>query len=157
MDAASQLVYCGIDPLRRWSPSQRSISRNKIRVRRRLSRVSAVAAGPKPSRTTSSPPANTVNGSSRSPPSKSVNGVSTVTYQTLNSTFFFLILLCGMSLNSYLVVNLVTFKIGCFKRAQKSSKGRCNVTSWSYLLVEWNLYPVLAFCNSFSTFSTSSC
>ncbi|KAF7837329.1 sll0005 isoform A [Senna tora] len=67
MDAASQLVYCGIDPCRRWSPSQRSITRNKIRVRRQNSRVYAVSAEPKPS----------VNGSLRSTPSKSVNGVST--------------------------------------------------------------------------------
>ncbi|KAI9114956.1 hypothetical protein K1719_013969 [Acacia pycnantha] len=76
MDAASQLVYCGIDPLRRWSPSQLSISRNKVRFRRRLGRVTAASAEPRPTRT-AAPPASTVNGSSRSSSPKSVNGVST--------------------------------------------------------------------------------
>ncbi|XP_054807277.1 uncharacterized protein LOC129309647 [Prosopis cineraria] len=76
MDAASQLVYCGIDPLRRWSPSQLSISRNKVRVHRRLGRVTAVSAEPRPTRTASRP-ARAPNGSSRSSPPQSVNGVST--------------------------------------------------------------------------------
>ncbi|KAI4338245.1 hypothetical protein L6164_016588 [Bauhinia variegata] len=76
MDAASQLVYCGIDPLRRCSPSQRSFARNKLWVRKRVNRVFAVSAGPKPPRISSSPPANGVIGSSSSPPAKPVNGVS---------------------------------------------------------------------------------
>ncbi|TKY53600.1 kinase protein [Spatholobus suberectus] len=64
MDAASQLVYCGIDRFPHASSSPR----------RRSSRVFAVSAKPKPS------PARTVNGvKSRSspPPGRAVNGVST--------------------------------------------------------------------------------
>ncbi|KAI4346168.1 hypothetical protein L6164_013241 [Bauhinia variegata] len=76
MDAASQLAYCGIDPLRRCCPSQRLVTQNKLRVRRRVNRVFAVAAEPKPPRTASSPP-EAVNGSSRRTPDKPVNGVST--------------------------------------------------------------------------------
>ncbi|KAK7344656.1 hypothetical protein VNO77_14539 [Canavalia gladiata] len=67
MDAASQLVYYGIDP--RFSPSPRR--HNLLPLRRRSNRVFAVSAEPKPS------PAKTVNGSqSRSLPSRGVNGVS---------------------------------------------------------------------------------
>ncbi|KAI4338242.1 hypothetical protein L6164_016585 [Bauhinia variegata] len=54
----------------------RSFARNKLRVRKRVNRVFAVAAGPKPPRISSSPPGNGVIGSSRSPPAKPVNGVS---------------------------------------------------------------------------------
>ncbi|KAI4338221.1 hypothetical protein L6164_016565 [Bauhinia variegata] len=76
MDAASQLVYCGIDPLRRCSLCQSSFARNKLRVRKPVNRVFAVPAGPKFPRISSSPSENGVIGSSRSPPAKPVNGVS---------------------------------------------------------------------------------
>ncbi|PON63771.1 Protein kinase [Parasponia andersonii] len=79
MDAASHLVCCGIEPLRRSFPSSRSSPQGRIRIPKRTGRVFAVATEPKPARTGSAkPPApNSVNGSSRSPPSKAVNGVST--------------------------------------------------------------------------------
>ncbi|XP_020231890.1 uncharacterized protein LOC109812353 isoform X2 [Cajanus cajan] len=71
MDAASQLVYCGIDSFNRSSPSLRR-RHTLLNLRRRSSRVFAVSAEPKPA----SP--KTVNGvKSRSPPSRTVNGVST--------------------------------------------------------------------------------
>uniref|UniRef100_A0A5B7BC63 Protein kinase domain-containing protein n=1 Tax=Davidia involucrata TaxID=16924 RepID=A0A5B7BC63_DAVIN len=90
MDAASQLVYCGIDPLRRTLPSRTlSSSSNKttvhrpfraiVRVRRRNDVVRAVATEPKPTEagpSRSSPP-KVINGSPRSPSSKAVNGAST--------------------------------------------------------------------------------
>ncbi|KAI4338238.1 hypothetical protein L6164_016582 [Bauhinia variegata] len=76
MDAASQVVYCGIDPLSRCSPSQPWFARSKLRVRKRVNPVFAVAAGPKPPRISSSPPENGVIGSSTSPPAKPDNGVS---------------------------------------------------------------------------------
>lgn len=69
--AASQLVYCRVDPFLRSSPSHRH---NLLPLRRRSNLVSAVAAEPKP------PPPKTLNGSSsKSPPSRAVNGVSSVT------------------------------------------------------------------------------
>ncbi|XP_073223656.1 uncharacterized protein [Cicer arietinum] len=68
MDAASQLVYRGIDPLLCSSYSNRN---NNLPLRRRSNRVFAVATDPKPA------PVTTVNGSSsRSPPIKPANGVS---------------------------------------------------------------------------------
>ncbi|QCE05590.1 hypothetical protein DEO72_LG9g594 [Vigna unguiculata] len=67
MDAASQLVYCGIDPFPRSSPSPRR--RNSLlHLRRRSGRVFAVSAEPKPARQ------KTVNGANSS---RTVNGVST--------------------------------------------------------------------------------
>ncbi|RDX78111.1 hypothetical protein CR513_41663 [Mucuna pruriens] len=71
MDAASQLVYCGVDPFCRSSPSPRR-RHSLLHLRRHSSRVFAVSAEPKPA------PAKTLNGEkSRSPPSRAVNGVST--------------------------------------------------------------------------------
>ncbi|KAH1189975.1 Uncharacterized protein GmHk_20G057638 [Glycine max] len=67
MDAASQLVSCGIDPFHRASspsPRHRRHS-NLLLLRRRSSRVFAVSAEPKPA----------VNGAnSRPPPTRAVNG-----------------------------------------------------------------------------------
>ncbi|XP_027333594.1 uncharacterized protein LOC113848331 isoform X1 [Abrus precatorius] len=69
MDAASQLVYCGIGPFSRSSPSPSR--RNLLPLRRRSIRVFAVSADSEPS------PAKNVNGSqSRSSSSRAVNGVS---------------------------------------------------------------------------------
>ncbi|GMN62523.1 hypothetical protein TIFTF001_031593 [Ficus carica] len=83
MDAATHLVCCGIDPLRRNFPNRRSSPyRGGCRIPKRIGRVFAVATEPKPVRTgsgsgSSKPPSrNGVNGSARSPPSKAVNGVS---------------------------------------------------------------------------------
>ncbi|KAF8392051.1 hypothetical protein HHK36_022391 [Tetracentron sinense] len=69
MEAASQLGYCGIEPLRRtlaFKNIDRRSFQSKIRVRRRTNVIVAVATEPKPAET----------GSSRSRPPKSVNGVS---------------------------------------------------------------------------------
>ncbi|WVY96989.1 hypothetical protein V8G54_029140 [Vigna mungo] len=67
MDAASQLVYCGIDPFHRSSPSPRR--RNSLlHLRRRSGRVFAVSAEPKPARQKLVDGANS---------SRTVNGVST--------------------------------------------------------------------------------
>ncbi|XP_059445644.1 uncharacterized protein LOC132177377 isoform X1 [Corylus avellana] len=76
MVAAPQLGFCGIEPLRCAFPARYALP-NRIRVRRRASRIFSVATEPKPNPTGSSKSTspNTVNGSSRSPPSpKSVNG-----------------------------------------------------------------------------------
>ncbi|KAG4997142.1 hypothetical protein JHK85_028581 [Glycine max] len=76
MDAASQLVSCGIDPFpRATSPSPRHRRKsNLLNLRQRSSRVFAVSAEPKPA-----PPKTAVNGAnSRPPPTRAVNGVSTV-------------------------------------------------------------------------------
>ncbi|KAL5138224.1 hypothetical protein HKD37_10G028450 [Glycine soja] len=75
MDAASQLVSCGIDPFpRATSPSPRHRRKsNLLNLRQRSSRVFAVSAEPKPA-----PPKTAVNGAnSRPPPTRAVNGVST--------------------------------------------------------------------------------
>ncbi|KHN21675.1 Hypothetical protein glysoja_041602 [Glycine soja] len=75
MDAASQLVSCGIDPFHRASsPSPRHRRKsNLLNLRQRSSRVFAVSAEPKPA-----PPKTAVNGAnSRPPPTRAVNGVST--------------------------------------------------------------------------------
>ncbi|XP_010241145.1 PREDICTED: uncharacterized protein LOC104585840 [Nelumbo nucifera] len=81
MDAAAQLVYCGIEPLRRTLTSRTGPSHSKKRTSnnrclfpaktasRRRSFVVAVATEPKPVDTRPS--------SSRTPPPKPVNGVST--------------------------------------------------------------------------------
>ncbi|KAG2403232.1 Protein ACTIVITY OF BC1 COMPLEX KINASE 3 [Vigna angularis] len=67
MDAASQLVYLGIDPFPRSSPSPRR--RNSLlQLRRRSGRVFAVSAEPKPARQKIVDGANS---------SRTVNGVST--------------------------------------------------------------------------------
>lgn len=87
MDAAAQLVYCGIDPLRRSSLPYRALSSSsssssslskKLKFRRRNVVVRAIATEPKPSeaKTTTKP----VNGIP-----KPVNGSSTVGYT--NSIF----------------------------------------------------------------------
>ena len=78
---ASQLVYCGIEPLRRTCPAaskKRAMPSGIVAFRRPNGVVRAVATDPKPNQTESSgssPRRGVVNGSSRSPP---VNGVSTV-------------------------------------------------------------------------------
>lgn len=78
---ASQLVYCGIEPLRRTCPAaskKRAMPSGIVAFRRPNGVVRAVATDPKPTQTESSgssPRRGVVNGSSRSPP---VNGVSTV-------------------------------------------------------------------------------
>ncbi|KAJ9701016.1 hypothetical protein PVL29_006386 [Vitis rotundifolia] len=77
---ASQLVYCGIEPLRRTCPAaskKRAMPSGIVAFRRPNGVVRAVATDPKPTQTESSgssPRRGVVNGSSRSPP---VNGVST--------------------------------------------------------------------------------
>ena len=69
MDAASQLVYCGIDAFPRSSPSPRR-HHGLLHLRRRSGRVFAVSAEPKPAR-------QKIVGGPNS--SRTVNGVSTVT------------------------------------------------------------------------------
>ncbi|XP_075504820.1 uncharacterized protein LOC142542204 [Primulina tabacum] len=84
MDAAIQLVYCGIDPQHRNSSvfptflnvksSSRYFFPRMIDARKRKGVVKAVSTEPRPSK--SSPPTKEVNGSAKTT-SKSVNGVST--------------------------------------------------------------------------------
>lgn len=74
MDAASQLGYCGLEPLRRTLTlkklsGQRSFPSN-VRIQKRNDVVRAVATEPKPSDT------KVVNGSSKSPSVKPINGSS---------------------------------------------------------------------------------
>ncbi|KAJ0035648.1 hypothetical protein Pint_25347 [Pistacia integerrima] len=78
MDAAPQLVYCGVETGRFSARGNRSFS-NRIPGRRRTRPVLAVATEPKPTQNgpakSSQPPTSrTVNGNSRSPPLKTVNG-----------------------------------------------------------------------------------
>ncbi|KAK0607445.1 hypothetical protein LWI29_015180 [Acer saccharum] len=78
MDAAPQLAYCRIEPVRFSLRGNRSF-RSRVSARRRPRPVLAIATEPKPTKSgpsNSSPPRN-VNGSSSSPPLKPVNGVST--------------------------------------------------------------------------------
>lgn len=84
MDAAPQLVYCGIETGRFSARGNRSFN-NIIPVRRRTRPVLAIATEPKPTQNgpakSSQPPTSrTVNGNSRSPPLKTVNG------KTVNGT-----------------------------------------------------------------------
>ncbi|XP_051133258.1 uncharacterized protein LOC127252912 [Andrographis paniculata] len=80
MDAAAQLVYCGIDPLRRRSPFAGANSNSRLRNRlftpriKRDGVVKAVATEPRPSDTK---PPSAVNGSTKTASSKQVNGAST--------------------------------------------------------------------------------
>lgn len=72
MDAATQLVYCGIDPLYRTSLPYRGLSSlKKLKIRRKNGVVRAIATEPKPSESKTSS-TKTVNGIS-----KPVNGSST--------------------------------------------------------------------------------
>lgn len=79
MDAASQLVYCGAEPLRFSFPSRPSRF-TSVPVRSRARKILAVATDPKPTKTGPAKPSQTgpTNGSARPPASKAVNGVSTV-------------------------------------------------------------------------------
>ncbi|CAK9155900.1 unnamed protein product [Ilex paraguariensis] len=90
MDAASQLVCCGIEPFRRNFPAgthsastlKKRIDHNSlprvVRIRRRHGVVRAVAIEPRPTETkSSSSTVKVINGSPKSPSSKQVNGVST--------------------------------------------------------------------------------
>ncbi|XP_055813836.1 uncharacterized protein LOC129883240 [Solanum dulcamara] len=74
MDAAAQLVYCGIDPLCRSSPPYRGISSsaslNKLKIRRKSGVVRAIATEPKPSESKTT--TKSVNGNR-----KPINGSST--------------------------------------------------------------------------------
>ncbi|KAH7573075.1 hypothetical protein JRO89_XS03G0063400 [Xanthoceras sorbifolium] len=78
MEAAPQLLYCGIEPVR-FSLRGNRLFRSRVSARRRPRPVLAVAAEPKPTQSgpSNSSPPRTVNGSSISPPLKPVNGVST--------------------------------------------------------------------------------
>ncbi|KAM3356887.1 hypothetical protein P3S68_023601 [Capsicum galapagoense] len=72
MDAAAQLVYCGIgDPLCRTSLPYRGLSSSKLKIKRKNGVVRAIATEPKPSdsKTSTTKPINGI--------SKSVNGSST--------------------------------------------------------------------------------
>lgn len=97
MDAASQLGYCGIEPLRRTltlkkSSGQRSFP-SIVRIQRRNDVVRAVATEPKPSDTkvvngsSKSPSVKPINGSSKSALPKPINGSSTVNYGLIIGCF----------------------------------------------------------------------
>ncbi|KAL2463271.1 Protein kinase superfamily protein [Forsythia ovata] len=84
MDAAAQLVYCGIDPLHRTSSFSTKSSHRRsfsgiLKFRNQNAVVKAIATEPRPSDTnpakSSTPPPKVVNG--KTPSNKPVNGAST--------------------------------------------------------------------------------